>query len=218
MNGVNFDLSAYENGEACYDLIDEVSRYLFGEEVSKKLKKVNFISVLCDGSTDKNVTEQEVIYVIFVDPDTKLPVLKFFTVVVPESQDSVGIKQTITDCFQEHGLSDILERIVFIGSDGASVNSGKDSRLVQQFQEEFPYLVFIWCFSHRLERSLEDALKYDMEPINTSLMHLFYMYGKSLKKTCKLKKLLKSYAACTRLKVRVLNPYVQRVRVGSITN
>ena len=74
MNGVNFDLSAYENREACHDFIDEISLYLFEEGVGKKLKKVNFISVLCDGSTDKSVTEQEVIYVIFVDPHAKLPV------------------------------------------------------------------------------------------------------------------------------------------------
>ena len=34
--------------------------YLFEETVKKKLELVNFITVLCDGSTDNSVTEQEV--------------------------------------------------------------------------------------------------------------------------------------------------------------
>ena len=36
------------------------------------------ILLLYDGSIDKSITEQEVIYVIYVDPETNLPVTKFF--------------------------------------------------------------------------------------------------------------------------------------------
>ena len=74
-----------------------------------------------------------------MDPDTCLPVIKFFNVVVPESQDAVGIKNVIVGCFDQHGLTYVIENIVFIGSDGASVNCGKNTGLVKQFQDEFPY-------------------------------------------------------------------------------
>ena len=47
-----------------------ISEYLFEGTVKKKLELVNFIVVLCDGSTDNSVTAQEVLYVIFVDPET----------------------------------------------------------------------------------------------------------------------------------------------------
>ena len=66
--------------------------------------------------------------------------------------------------------------MVFLKSIGASVNSGKNSGLIKLFQEELPWLSFIWCFSHRLELALKDALNEFMEPIETSLMHLFYWY------------------------------------------
>ena len=52
----------------------------------------------------------------------------------------VGIKEAIEDSFEEHGLSEIIQKIVFIGSDGALVNTRKNSGLVQLFQDNFPYV------------------------------------------------------------------------------
>ena len=79
--------------------------------------------------------------------------------------------------------------MLFLGSDGASVNSGKNSGLIKLFQEELPWLSFVWCFSHRLELALKDALNEFMEPVETSLMHLFYLYKKSSNKHRELKNL-----------------------------
>ena len=69
LHGVNFT-GSYENETACKTFIFGISEYLFKETVKKKLELVNFIAVLCDGSTDNSVTEQEVLCVIFVDPET----------------------------------------------------------------------------------------------------------------------------------------------------
>ena len=181
---------AYENGNACKNFIIEISDYLFLEKMKKKLELVNFISILCDGSTDKSITEQEVIYVIFVDPETNLPVMKFFEVAAPESsQDAVGLKETIISAFNEHGLESVVKKIVFLSSDGASVNCGSKSGLIKLFQEDHPWVSFIWCFSHRLELAIKDALQEFLEPVETSLLHLYYLYTKSSKKYRELKSL-----------------------------
>ena len=58
----------HENETACKTFTFVISEYLFEETVKKKLELVNFIVVLCDGSTDNSVTKQEVLYIIFVDP------------------------------------------------------------------------------------------------------------------------------------------------------
>ena len=51
-------------------------------------------------STDKNITEQEVVYVIYVDSDTNLPVINFFEIAAPEnSQDAPGLKEAIISGF-----------------------------------------------------------------------------------------------------------------------
>ena len=51
--------------------------------MKKKLTMVNFLAVLCGGSTDKSIAEQEVVYVAFTDPETGKRTLEFLEVVAP---------------------------------------------------------------------------------------------------------------------------------------
>ena len=180
LHGVNFT-GSYENETAIF--IFGISDYLFEETVKKNLEFVNFIAVLCDGSTDNSVTEQQVFYFIFVDPETFKLTIKFLEVFTPsDGQDALGSKDAITATFKKHSLESVLEKMVLLGSDGASVNSGKNSGLIKLFQEELPWLSFIWCFSYRLELALKDVLNDYMEPVETSLMYLLYLYKQSFKK------------------------------------
>ena len=99
-----------------------IAEYLFDKEVSEQLEKVNFLAVLCDGSTDISVTDQEVVYVSYRDPVTLLPTLKCFNFVTPkDSQDAQGLKEAIIDAFKKENLESVLDKMVFLSSDGASV-------------------------------------------------------------------------------------------------
>ena len=149
------------------NFIFRISEYLFEENIKKKIHLVNFIAILCDGSTDSSVIGQEVLYVIFTDPETSKLTMSFFKVVSPADSQDVPV-------------------LVFLFSDGAYVNRGKDSGLIRLLPEDFPWISFIWCFSHRLELALKDALKEFMEPIDT-LMHLFYLFKNHLKNNENLK-------------------------------
>ena len=141
------------------------------------------IFVMWDGSTNNSITEQEVIYVIYVDPKIHFPVMKFFKIATPDrSQDAPGLKEAIISAFSRHGLCSSLKKMVFFPSDGASVNSDSNSALIGLFQEDYPWLSFIWCFSHCFELSLKDALSELFEPVDTSLTHLFHLYSNSSKK------------------------------------
>ena len=154
------------------------------------MKEVRIISILCDGSTGKSVTEQEVLFVVFTDPGTRLRTMTFFEVVAPEEgQDAPSLKQAIIQAFKEHSLESMLNKLVFLSADDASVNSGAMSGLIKLFQEDYPWLSFIWCFSHRLELSLKDALTEFIEPAQTSLRHLYFLYKKSSKKHREIKSL-----------------------------
>ena len=67
-----------------------------------------------------------------MDPDTNLPVMNFVKIAAPEnSQDAPGLKEAIIWAFLRHGLDSALKKMVFFSSDGASVNSGSNSRLIQ---------------------------------------------------------------------------------------
>ena len=71
------------------------------------------------------------------------------------------------------------------------MNSGKDSGIIAKLQEENSWILFVWCFSHRLELALKDALEAFTKPVNESLIYLYYLYHKSSKKLRELKLLFK---------------------------
>ena len=128
---------------------------------------VNFLAVLCNGSTGKSFTEQEVVYVAFADPETGKPTLPFLEVVAPsESQDAPGLKKAIIDAFKRNSLESVVLKIIFLSSGNFC---GKHSGFIKLFQEDYHWVSFVWCFSHRLELALKDAVKEVLEPVDTSL-------------------------------------------------
>ena len=47
-----------------------------------------------------------------------------------DSQDAPGLNDAITATFKKHSIELVLVKMVFLGSDGALVNSGKNSGLI----------------------------------------------------------------------------------------
>ena len=63
------------------------------------------------------------------------PYLKFFHLASPkDSQDARGLKECILSAFEDHGMKDLIPKMVFLASDGASVNSGKNSGIIRLLQ------------------------------------------------------------------------------------
>ena len=92
---------------------------------------------MCNGTTDTSITEQEVVYVFFVDPDTMEPTLTFFKCLgLEDSQDANGMFEAIKKAFEKRDLLASLDKLILLSSDGASVNSGKNSGLVSLFREK----------------------------------------------------------------------------------
>ena len=134
LHSVKFQSGAYENESACRNFIKNISELFFQHDLYEKLLQVNFIMILCDGTTDTSITEQEVIYVFFIDPDTMKPTLSFFECLrLEDSQDANGILDPIKAAFEKYNLLSLLEKLMFLSSDGASVNSGKKSGLESLF-------------------------------------------------------------------------------------
>ena len=80
--------------------------------------------------------------------------------------------------------------MVFLASDGASVNSDLKNGLIAKFRDSgMEWVAFVWCLSHRLELALKDSLSDHMNDISASLVNLFYLYNKSSKKLRELRQL-----------------------------
>ena len=85
------------------------------------------------------------------------------------------------DTFKRNSRESIIEKIVFLSSDDALVNYGKHFGLIKLSQEYYNCVSFVWCFSHRLELALKDAVKEVLNPADTALCDLYYIYTKSSK-------------------------------------
>ena len=123
---------AYKNESACRDFILNISNFLFDKLVREKLSRVIFFAILCDGSTDHNITEQELVYVPFADPDSFQPCLKFFHLASPKnSQDARSLKEFILCAFEDHGMKNLIPK-----------NSG-----IIRLLQDFPWVSFIRCLA-----------------------------------------------------------------------
>ena len=84
---------------------------------------------------------------------------------------------------------------MFFESDGTVLNSGFRAGVIRQFQRKYgEHITVFWCLSHRLELAIKDALKKDMEEIDTVMRDLFYTYqnsGKRLRELHALYEILK---------------------------
>ena len=92
-----------------------------------------------------------------LDPDVFEPRISFFYLQeLNGGHDAEILKKAIEDAFRENDMEDALQKIVHFGSDGTYTNSGLKDGLITKLND-FPWIVFIWCISHRLELSIKDA-------------------------------------------------------------
>ena len=174
------------------EFIKYISEALFDEKICKKLERANFIAVFCDGSTNIAVIEKECIYILFAHPDNFQSILTLLSVKDLPSQDANRIMSAIIEAFNEVQLSFLKDKLVYLASDGATVNSGTKAGLAVKFREAgASWLVLVWCMSRRIELALTDSLDDAMQPIKKSLTAFFYCYEKSSKKLRELRKLHK---------------------------
>lgn len=69
------------------------------------------------------------------------------------------------------------------GTDGASVNIAQQNGMRGMMQNAHPWLMWSWCYAHRLELSCKNAFASPLfKSIEEMLLRLYYLYEKSAKK------------------------------------
>ena len=100
---------------------------------------------MTDGTTDAAISEQEVIYILYLDTGVFEPRISFFYLQeLHVDQDAEILKKAIEDAFRENDMEDALQKIVYFGSDGTYTNSGLKDGLITKLKNDFPWIVFIW--------------------------------------------------------------------------
>ena len=84
----------YLSRKACARFVQSITEDIKGD-LRSSIKNSRFVSILSDGSTDKGIIEEEIVYVRFVE-DGK-PHTKLVSVESPNSVDAAGIMTAIQD-------------------------------------------------------------------------------------------------------------------------
>ena len=119
--------------------------------VAELLRAVPFFSITCDGSTDSQTIEQEIVFATFCKSGSVHT--KFIGIDSPERADATGITNCILGCllqldasFDENFLRD---KLVALGCDGAAVMTGVKGGVGKQLRNIQPCLVTVHCYAHR---------------------------------------------------------------------
>ena len=76
------------------------------------------------------------------------------------------------------------------GTDGASVNVAQQNGMRGIMQRTHPWLMWAWCYAHRLELACKNALSSKLfKDIEEMLLRLYFLYEKSPKKTRELQEI-----------------------------
>ena len=158
--------------------------------LAESMANERYFACFNDGSTDRSVTEQEVVYALFLD--NGVPVVKYVSIESVENANAEGVKKSIEDAFQGLGLTSLENRLVVINLDGASVNVGKKCGVATLLKESLTWLEVVHCFNHRLKLALKDIFQ-DIESfqmIDEMLMktYLYQNFARKAKKTFSNKK------------------------------
>ena len=146
--------------------------------------------MLCDGSTDKSVTEQEAIFILFLSDG--FPALRYLSIESVDNVTATGVLSSLTTAFERFGVLSFEKSLLGLNCDGASVNLGQFGSLGALIKEKAPWLELVHCFNHRIELALKDAFENSaFAKIETMLMKLYYLYQKSPKRYRELKEITK---------------------------
>ena len=162
------------------------------DSLKKDLAKAHYYSVLCDGSTDKSVIEQEAIFILFLSDG--FPALRYLSIESVDHATATGVLSSLTTAFERFGVPSFEKSLLGLNCNGASVNLGQFGGLGALIKEKAPWLELVHCFKHRIKLALKDAFENStFAKIETMLMKLYYLYQKSPKRYRELKELSGAY-------------------------
>ena len=154
------------------------------DEITEKLHKSPFVSIMGDENTDIAVSKKLLIYAKLIS-DGIVPETHFLTNTTIEEEQCTApvVTQKIQNVIAARSTP--VDKV--IGSDGASIMTvGGVSTLLKK---ENPFMINIHCMAHRLALSTSQAANQveKMEKYRQLLTDLYYYFSKSAKRVAGLK-------------------------------
>ncbi|XP_052778454.1 zinc finger protein 862-like [Mya arenaria] len=173
-NGSNINfLKSYQSDKACSRFGGYIAQAV-REPIQAALQEAKSISVMFDGATDCSVSEVEIIYCRLVKDG--VPREYFVGLQELEHAHSNGVFSAINEAMIKFGCHDWLDKLVGAGSDGASVNIGRNNSVKTRMMEGRQHVVFTHCVAHRLELGVLSGIK--DHPMLVTVQEMLYQMHK----------------------------------------
>lgn len=118
------------------------------ESIRTEIESSRFVSILCDGSMDSSIIDNEIVYLRYITTDG--PKVRFVGSMQVGKADAKSIVDAMPRACSLNGLNwdDLTSKMVALGSDGASVMLGKKgvAALLKNLNNS---IVPVHCFEHR---------------------------------------------------------------------
>ena len=144
-NGAKCNKS-YRNERSAANFVDTCCQVI-KDTLLEDLLSAKYYSILMDGSTDSSVTEQELIYILYLSKNG-IPEVKFFSIESVKAADAEGLKSSLEEAFERVGISCFASRLHGLNVDGASVNTGIHCGLGARIRELALWFTVVHCFNH----------------------------------------------------------------------
>ena len=181
----------YQNAPACAQFIEAIAD-VQRQDATGAICRSRFISVMADGSTDRSVAEQEVVFIRYMH--NGIPVNRFIALVELESGNADGVIQAIDEALNLVGVDKEGQKIklININLDGASVNMGIYNGVAAKLQARHgSHLTKVHCINHQLELAILDIRKQHsyLGIFESTLKCIFSFYNHSPKRVRELEEI-----------------------------
>ena len=142
----------------------------------------SFLSVLCEGSTDVSICEQEVAFLqTAVNGEVRVQMLGIQGVACPNAQSIHKAMEDSVTMYANISVEEFYSKLATLGLEGANVMIGATGGVVVLLRQKQPALQGIHCFAHRLELAYKDTLKASplFAKANDLLLNLYLFYHNS---------------------------------------
>ena len=182
---------AYLTDKKCAEFTKYIA-HVIRTELDNDLKNCNYFTCLNNGSTVSSITEQEVIYVLYLKDGA--PSVRYLSIETLNVANAPGIVASIEDAVKRVSCKDFMDKLVGINVNGASVNLGRYKGMDTFLKEKSPWIQVMHCFNHLVELALKDAFRTtSFEEVDSMLCKLHYLYQKSPKRLSELRELSETY-------------------------
>ncbi|KAL5016780.1 hypothetical protein ScPMuIL_006369 [Solemya velum] len=174
----------YDSEFTASELLDSLAA-VAETDLNDQLHQSPFVTVLTDESTDLTNTKRLVLYGQLISDEMK-PTTVYINNIECKDQTGKGIAATVLHELSQRGVP--TEKVMSLGSDGASVMTGKKNGVAAIMRRSNPHMVNVHCVAHRLALCTSQAAADIplLQKHQQTLTDLFYYFKGSSKRESRL--------------------------------